>query len=142
MHGPPFAGRASNWQSNISECYITMYSPTTRSLVLKRTNRTIVELLGNIFIHIAARSRLSLQMAESCKERIAIPWSVSNRTVQSFVNTPILKWHYLRFTIHLFRPQLGTFRKCKCMPFFQRASGCSLYTHMWIVKTLQDTRKC
>ena len=35
----------------------------------KRT-RTIIDLLGNIFIHNAARSRLSPQMAELCKERI------------------------------------------------------------------------
>ena len=46
-----------------------MYSPIARSVVLKR-NWTIVELLGNVFIHIAGRSRLSLQMEEPCKEWI------------------------------------------------------------------------
>ena len=40
------------------------YSPIVRSVVLKRRNRTTLKLLGNVFIHIAARSRLSLQMVE------------------------------------------------------------------------------
>ena len=31
---------------------------------------TTLELLGNVFIHIAARWRLSPQMAEPCKEQI------------------------------------------------------------------------
>ena len=34
-------------------------------MVLRIRNRTIIDLLGNIFIHIAARSKLSLQMAET-----------------------------------------------------------------------------
>ena len=61
LHGPPFAGRASNsnWQSNKLGCYITMYSPIARSVVLRRRNRTIIDLLGNVFIHNAARSRVS-----------------------------------------------------------------------------------
>ena len=49
-----------------------MCSPIARSVVLKRRNRTTLELLGNVFIHIAARSRLSPQMAEPCKERIPL----------------------------------------------------------------------
>ena len=39
-------------------------------MVLKRRNRTTLELVGNSFIHIAARSRLALQMPEPCKEQI------------------------------------------------------------------------
>ena len=48
-----------------------MYSPIARSVVFKRRNWTTLELLGNFFIHIAARARLSPQMAEPCKERIS-----------------------------------------------------------------------
>ena len=48
-----------------------MYSNIARSVVLRR-NRTIIELLDNIFIHIADRSRLSAQMVEPCKERIGL----------------------------------------------------------------------
>ena len=46
----PFAGRASNWQSNKLGCYITMYSPIARSVVLRRRGQTIMDLLGNVFI--------------------------------------------------------------------------------------------
>ena len=46
-----------------------MYSPIARSVVLRR-NQTILKLLGNISIHIAARSRLSPQMAGPCKAGI------------------------------------------------------------------------
>ena len=46
-----------------------MYSPFARSVVLRRRNRTIIDLLGNVFIHKAARSRLSPQMVEPCKEQ-------------------------------------------------------------------------
>ena len=70
LHGQPFAGRASNWQSNKLGCYITMSSPNARSVVLRRRNQTIIDLLGNVFIHNAARPRLSPQMAKPCKERI------------------------------------------------------------------------
>ena len=71
LHGRPFAGRASNgWESNKLGCYITMYSSIARSVVLRRRNRTIIDLLGKVFIHNAARSRLSLQMAKPCKERL------------------------------------------------------------------------
>ena len=55
----PLAVTASICQSNKSGYYITIYSPIARSVVLRR-NQTIVKLLGNIFIHIAARSRLSM----------------------------------------------------------------------------------
>ena len=41
-----------------------------RLVVLKRTNLTSINLLGNVFIHITARSRLSPQMAEPCEERM------------------------------------------------------------------------
>ena len=47
-----------------------MYSPIARSVVLRRRNQTIIDLLGKVFIHNAARSKLSLQMAKPCKERI------------------------------------------------------------------------
>ena len=47
-----------------------MYSPIARSVVLKRKDWTTLERLGNVFIHIAARSRLSLQMAEPREELI------------------------------------------------------------------------
>ena len=43
-----------------------MNSPIARSVVLKRRNLTTFKLLGNVFIHIAARLRLSPQMAELC----------------------------------------------------------------------------
>ena len=36
---------------------------------MRRRNRTVIDLLGNLFIYNAARSRLSPQMAELCKER-------------------------------------------------------------------------
>ena len=72
LHGWPFAGRASNWQSNKLGCYIRIHSPTARSVVLRRRNRTIIDLIGNVFIHNGARSRLSPQMAEPCKERIVV----------------------------------------------------------------------
>ena len=52
-------------------CYIKMYSPIARSVVLKR-NRTIIDHLGIVFIHNAARSRLSPQITKPCKERIQI----------------------------------------------------------------------
>ena len=48
-----------------------MYSPIARSVVLRRRNQTKIDLLGNIFIHNAATSRLSLQMVEPRKEQIA-----------------------------------------------------------------------
>ena len=48
LHGQPFAGRASNWQSNKLGCYITIYSPIVRSVVLRRRNQTIINLLGNV----------------------------------------------------------------------------------------------
>ena len=70
LHGRPFAERASNWESNKLGCYITMYLPIARSVVLRRRNWTIIDLLGNVFIHNAARSRLSPQMVKPCKERI------------------------------------------------------------------------
>ena len=70
LHGRPFAGRATNWESNKLGCYITTYSPIARSVVLRWRNQTIIDLLGNVFIHNAARSRLSPQMAKPCKERI------------------------------------------------------------------------
>ena len=48
-----------------------MYSPIARSVVvLRRGNRTIINLLGNVFIHNAARLRLSRQMAEPYKEQM------------------------------------------------------------------------
>ena len=72
LYGRPFVGRASNWLSNKLGCYITMYSPIARSVVLRRRNRIIIDLLYNVFIHNAARSRLSPQMAEPCKERIPV----------------------------------------------------------------------
>ena len=71
LHGLPFAGRASKWQLNKLGRYITMYSPIVRSVFFKRRNRTIVDLLGNVFIHNAARLRLSSQIVEPRKERIA-----------------------------------------------------------------------
>ena len=37
---------------------------------MKRRNHTALKLLGNVFIHIGARSRLSLQMIETCIELI------------------------------------------------------------------------
>ena len=46
-----------------------MYSPIAMSVVLKRRTQTTLKLLGNVFIHIAARSRLSLKMVQPCKER-------------------------------------------------------------------------
>ena len=69
LHGRPFPGGASNRESNKLGCYITMYLPTARSVVLRRRNQTIIDLLGNVFIHNAARSNLSPQMAKPCKER-------------------------------------------------------------------------
>ena len=72
LQGLPFAGRASNWQLNKWGYYKTMYSPIARSVVFRRRHRTIVELLGVIFIHIAARSRLSPQMVEPCKKWISV----------------------------------------------------------------------
>ena len=47
-----------------------MYSPIERSVVLRKRNRTIIDLLGNVFIHNAARSRLSPQIAKLCKDQI------------------------------------------------------------------------
>ena len=47
-----------------------MYSPTAKSVVLRRRNRTINNHLGNVFIHNAARLRLSPQTA-ACKEQIS-----------------------------------------------------------------------
>ena len=41
-------------------------------MILRRRNRTIIDLLGNIFIHNAARSRLSPQRVELCKEQIEL----------------------------------------------------------------------
>ena len=70
LHGRPFVVRASNWQLNKLGCYITMYAPIARSGVLGRRNWTTINLLGNISIHNAARSRLSSQMAELCKDWI------------------------------------------------------------------------
>ena len=58
-----------------------MYSPIARSAVLRR-NQTIADLLGNVFIHIAARSWLSLQKAEPCKEQISFCWSTWKATAQ------------------------------------------------------------
>ena len=52
--------------------YILMYPHIARSVVFKRRNRTTLELLGNICNHIAARSRLSPQMAKTCKEQIML----------------------------------------------------------------------
>ena len=75
LHCWPFVGRASNWESNKLRCYITMYSPIARSVVLRWKNWTIIELLGNVFIHNAARLRLSPQMAKPCKEQIVLPCS-------------------------------------------------------------------
>ena len=49
-----------------------MHSPIARSLGLKRRNRTTLELLCNVFIHIAVRSRLSPKMEEPFKERIEL----------------------------------------------------------------------
>ena len=46
-----------------------MYSPVARSVVLRRRNRTIIDLLDNVFIHNAAKSKLYPQMAEPCKVR-------------------------------------------------------------------------
>ena len=66
-----FVGRALNWESNYLGCDITMYSPTARSEVLRRRNRTIIDMLGNVFIQNGARLRLSLQMAKPCKKRIS-----------------------------------------------------------------------
>ena len=57
-----------------------MYSPIALSVVLKRQNQTTLELLGKVFIRIAARSRLSSQMADPCKERILVK-SVCNFVV-------------------------------------------------------------
>ena len=53
--------------------YITMYSPIVRSVLLKRRNQTILKLLGNVFIHIAARSKLFPQMAGPYEVRIVFP---------------------------------------------------------------------
>ena len=47
-----------------------MYSSIARSVVLKRGNRTTIELLGIVFIHIAAGSKLSPEMAEPYKEQM------------------------------------------------------------------------
>ena len=47
-----------------------MYSPNAMSVVLRRRNQTIINLLGNVFIHNAARSRLSPQMLEPYKDRM------------------------------------------------------------------------
>ena len=55
--------------SRILGCYIPMYSPIARSVVLRRRYWTLIDLLSNVFIHKVARSRLSTQMAEPCKER-------------------------------------------------------------------------
>ena len=94
LHGRPFAGRASNWQSNKLGCYITIYSLIARSVVLRRRNWTIIDLLGNVFIHNPARSRLSPQMAELCKERICITglwvyrWMKTNNREQGYTVIP------------------------------------------------------
>ena len=77
LHGPPFAGKALTWELNKIGCYITMYSSIARSVVLKRRNRTTLELLGNILIHITAGSRLSPQMVEPCKEWIPVAKEVN-----------------------------------------------------------------
>ena len=55
--------------------YITMYSPIARSVVLRRRNWTILELLGNAFIHIAARSRLPLQWRNRAKSELYYDWN-------------------------------------------------------------------
>ena len=62
----PFAGRALNWQANKLGLYRTMFSPLARSVVLRRNQTIVVELSGNIFIHIAAIWKLSLQ-TEPCR---------------------------------------------------------------------------
>ena len=80
-------GRALNWQSNKLGYYITLYSPIARSVVLRRRNQTIIDLFGNVFIHNAARSRLSLQMAKPCKERIIGSWGRGQRYT-IFTTTP------------------------------------------------------
>ena len=65
LQGWPFAGRASNWESNKLGCYITMYLPIARAVILRGRNRS-VRPPGNVFIH---NTRLSLQMVKPCKER-------------------------------------------------------------------------
>ena len=49
-----------------------MFSPIAKSVILKRRNQTTLKLLGNVFIHVAASSKLSLHMAELCKKRILL----------------------------------------------------------------------
>ena len=69
LYGRPFEERASNWQLNKLGCYIKMYLPIARSVLLRRRNRTMVGLLGNVLIYTGARSRISPQMVEPCKEQ-------------------------------------------------------------------------
>ena len=76
LHGRPFAGRASNWESNKLGCYITMYSPITRSVVLRRRNWTIIDLLGNVFIHNAARSRLRARLSPQMAKTVQRAYDV------------------------------------------------------------------
>ena len=112
-------------------CYI-MYSPIARSVVLRRRNRTIINLFGNIFFHNAARSKLSPQMAEPCKEHILVflltlvathtsplticcffhKWSVIFKWIGALSNS-IWKSHTLCPTLWLNLPQEGVGISCE-----------------------------
>ena len=68
LHGRPFAGRASNWQSYKLGCWHNVFTYCKVSGFEKKESNHI--LLGNVLIHYPARLRLSPQMAKPCKERI------------------------------------------------------------------------
>ena len=79
-----------------------MYLPIARSVILKRRNQTTIDLLGNVFIHNAARSRLSPQMAKLCKERIPMfDYSVCKAVF------PDVKVHLLFLDLQAMTPEVN-----------------------------------
>ena len=113
-------------------------------MILGRRNRTIIDLLGNVFIHYAARSRLSTKMAKACKERIlnslgfiiaiftncarGLHCSFSelhcaivdgNRVYKPHISTDAYKGIYLYISLKYKLPYLG-FRTAETLKEFER----------------------
>ena len=63
--------------------YTTMHSPIARSVVLRRYH-AIIDLLGNVFIHNAARSRLSANVG-TVQRANRSRCSLSPRVLEHFV---------------------------------------------------------